>query len=245
MVKKKRKMKGTGGIYAIAAALLMLIALAVGLSAFFSVSAIEVVGNSKYTADEIMEASGVELGGNLFLASESNIALNICKKLPYVSKVQIERDYPATLSIVVIETEAVGYIHFSGEKWLIDAAGKILEKTDGDVPAGIVEIIGMVPTDMQIGSVLEVKEDDALQLTYLQAVLQALQTEKMEVQSLNISNISSITLEYTERFHVILGQGENVDSKLELVKNVVSRLKNTDVGTIDASKLGEAKFIPN
>jgi hypothetical protein len=72
-----RRRRKRGGLYAPVAFLLMALAIIFGLSVFFRVSEVTVTGQVVYTADEIIAASGIELGGNLFFVDDSKAAISI------------------------------------------------------------------------------------------------------------------------------------------------------------------------
>ena len=61
--------------------LLICAALVLGMSVFFRVAKIEVVGNSIYTAEEVVEASGIGTGDNLFFINRFSAASRIFSKL--------------------------------------------------------------------------------------------------------------------------------------------------------------------
>lgn len=70
---------------------LVIVALVFIMSVFFKVSRIEVKGNSIYTADEVIKASGIETGDNLFFINGIAAGSRVAVKLPYVDSVQINR----------------------------------------------------------------------------------------------------------------------------------------------------------
>ena len=53
------------------------------LTVFFKISAVTVTGDEVYTPEQIVEASGVTLGENLFLMRTKDVAAQIETTLPY------------------------------------------------------------------------------------------------------------------------------------------------------------------
>lgn len=126
-----------------------------GATVFFQVETISVTGNSRYTAEEIIAASGVELGDNMFWMRKSWVSGQITWKLPYISEVEIRRSLPSTLVVQVTEWSAAASIlvyqdpeeeptteeetmleeeleeeekpALSDQPWLISRSGKLLE----------------------------------------------------------------------------------------------------------------------
>ena len=67
---------------------------------------ITVSGNARYTSEEIIAASGIEIEDNLFLLNKYNAAQAIFEKLPYVEEATINRALPDTIVITVRECAA-------------------------------------------------------------------------------------------------------------------------------------------
>lgn len=81
-------------------------AIAVALALFFKVDTITVTGNSRYTANQIIEASGIETGDNMFFLNKYHASERITAALPYVETVRISRQLPDTLVVTVTECTA-------------------------------------------------------------------------------------------------------------------------------------------
>ena len=81
-----------------------------GATVFFQVETIAVVGNSRYTAQEVIDASGVQIGDNLFQMNKNQISQRILQQLPYVGEVSPQRGLPSTLTIQVTEISAAARV---------------------------------------------------------------------------------------------------------------------------------------
>ena len=68
------------------------------------------VGNSRYTAQEVIDASGVQIGDNLFQMNKNQISQQILQRLPYVGEVSPQRGLPSTLTIQVTEISAAAQV---------------------------------------------------------------------------------------------------------------------------------------
>ena len=79
---------------------------AFGATVFFQVEHILIAGNSRYTAQEVEEASGIQLGDNLFRLNKGQISEDIRRKLPYVEELTIVRHLPSTIAIEIREWDA-------------------------------------------------------------------------------------------------------------------------------------------
>lgn len=100
---RSRRRRGRFGFfYKLLSVLLVAAALTTACVVFFRVNNITVIGNSRYTVQEVIEASGIQQGDNLITLSPSRVAARIRLRLPYVSSVSIRRALPDT---VVLEIE--------------------------------------------------------------------------------------------------------------------------------------------
>ena len=103
-----------------------------GVAIFFKVSHVEVQGNSLYSAEQIVAASGIEVGDNLLTLNKETVAGNIIAQLPYVEKVSIGRSMPDAVILDVTESTATFAVATDTNTiWLINASGKALERYDG------------------------------------------------------------------------------------------------------------------
>ncbi|NLB30007.1 MAG: FtsQ-type POTRA domain-containing protein, partial [Clostridiales bacterium] len=107
-------------IYTPVAAFLVLFIIIFGVSVFFRVTGIEVTGSARYTADEIIAASGVELGDNLFLLNSDAAARKITAAMPYISDFRIDRKIPGTAVLAVTESAPFAAVQSGGDYWKVD-----------------------------------------------------------------------------------------------------------------------------
>ena len=88
---RHRRRRGRFGfLYKLLSFLIIFAAILVGCVAFFRVNQGEVMGNSRYSAQQIIDASGVELGDNRFIARRirlSCILPRLSLLLPFRSRI--------------------------------------------------------------------------------------------------------------------------------------------------------------
>lgn len=93
-------------------AILLVVALALALVTsiillFFSVSEIEVAGDSRYTYAEIIEASGIEKGARLYYLNEEKAENAILSAFPYLKSVKVYSYFPNRVKIEIEEFESI------------------------------------------------------------------------------------------------------------------------------------------
>ena len=113
-----------------------------GVAIFFKVGRVEVQGNTIYSSEKIMEASGLELGDNLLTVSRARVAGNVKAALPYVDQVSVGRVLPDTVVISVKESQLVFAAQTdTNTVWLISPSGKALERIDASIMEEYPQII--------------------------------------------------------------------------------------------------------
>ena len=237
MPQQRRTRKKRNALFAPLSFLIICAALVFGLSVFFRVSTIEVEGNSLYTGEEIIEASGIEQGDNLFFINRFTAISRIFAKLPYVEKAVINRSLPNRLVIVVTESQAIACVAAEDGTWAIDRGCKLLSKVSGDELRGLIRIEGLTPIAPEAGQVIAPGEAESPKVNYLSTILTQIDTLGLRdnITYVDISGISNPYFDYLGRFTVKLGSFENVEYKFQCLLSAVDALSDGDRGTLDLS----------
>ena len=237
MPQQGRRRKKRSALFAPISFLIICAALVFGMSVFFRVSGIEVEGNTLYTKEEVVEASGIEEGDNLFFINRFSAISRIFSKLPYVERAVINRSLPNKLVIVVSESRAIACVSAEDGTWAIDKSCKLLSKASGDDLRGLIRVEGLTPIAPEAGQIIAPGEAESPKVSYLSAILT--QIEALDLQErityIDISGISNPTFDYIGRFTVKLGAHENIEYKFQCLLSAVEALNEGDRGTLDLS----------
>ena len=248
MSKKKRTGNVNSGnfVYIPVAVLLALFVGVFGVSVFFKVTSIEVIGAVKYSAEQVIAVTGVHIGDNLVFIDRAEAAKRIRTELPYVRDVRIERAYPDTVRLILTESEPMACVMSNGVWWSMDFYGRLLGEEQMK-PQGLIEVRGITPEEPVAGEKIKVGDSATTRLAYMIEVLTAFEdtTLKESVSMLDVSNIGSITFGYAERFKVNLGNTDDLHYKLQQMQEVIKGLKPSEEGSIDLSTSGRRSFIPS
>jgi len=222
-------------------------AVTLALVLFFKAQTIVVDGEENYTEEQIVEASGIRQGDNLYLLNKFNAAEEITRQLSYVEKVQIRRLLPSTLIITVKECTAPAAVAQEGKLWLISGSGKIVDTASTANAQKYTQILGITLSDPRIGELMTVTEESASVYEEFLALLSCMQERDMlgDTGSISLQSTEYIALSYLERFTVLVPYGADLDYKLDYLLSVVDRLEANETGTIDLTQDGTASFIPS
>lgn len=248
--RRRRHHRSFGVLYKLLSVIVISAAIVVALTLFFKVDTISVSGTTQYGSEEVIAASGVEAGDNLFLLNKYEIADAIRAQLPYVSSISISRKFPDTLMIEVTDGTLGGIIEQNGACWIISSTGKILDSRE-ETGNGM-QIRGIVLKEPKVGADAAAEEGYERRMVQLRALLNALE-EKGILQgckALDFSESGVISMEYADRFTVKLSYDMDFVSVLTKVNAVIEQLEGEGdlrPGVIDTTTLtDEAKihFIP-
>ena len=222
------------------------VAIAVALALFFKADNIRVEGNSLYSPQQVIDASGVHTGDNLYLLNKYDAADQIIHTLPYVEQVQIRRQLPNTLVITVSECTAPAAISQDGKLWLISGSGKVVGSASLSQGDRYTWITGVCVVSPEVGYPIEPTEDSQKTCDAMLQLLALLEERDMlsDTQSIHLESHSAVTMEYLERFTVLIPWDADWEYKLDYLLAVVDRLEANETGTIDMMQDGTVSFIP-
>ena len=248
-----------GPLFKLLCAVAVIVALTVGATVFFRVETVTVTGNQRYTQEEIVAASGIQLGDNLYSLNKVRIDRNLRTTLPYIGNLTINRALPSTIVITVTEWEAVAQVAVPGpeqvaayqeaagenavstaqEPWLISVRGKLLEPAPADITA--INVTGLTPLVPQAGSFLEVPEAEQTRLDALTGLLEVLETRELlsEVSSIRLES-TNLVARYAGRFDVKMRLNADFDYDARLMQSVRQQVELKEgedaAGSIDLTQ---------
>lgn len=217
------------------------------MSVFFRVSDIRVKGNVHYTADEIIRASAIEEGDNLFFFDRIAAISRALSKLPYIEDVSVERKLPNRVTITVAESTALAYLELGDEQWTLDHRCKVLGKAAEGETETLIPVVGIKPGTLMIGEQMETEDHDVERVEYLAAILAQIEARGLTegVREIDFSNPHSPEISYADKYTLVLGREEGLEHKFGMFVTVLERLKPGDIGVIDVSDGVVAHFSPN
>ena len=242
----KRRRGNFTFLYKLLAFVLICTAISLALTLFFRIRSIEVSGNDRYTRQEIIDAAGVNEGDNMFLMNKYSAAERIRKALPYIETVQFRRVLPNKLVVQVTECRDPVAIKQDGTVYLLCNKGNIVDTVSAAKWSQYIQIEGLTLLDPQVGGEARASATQQMVLERLLEILSLLVEKGMlhQVQVIDLSDASHITMRYMSRFDVQFLWDADFDYKLDYLAAVVDRLEDNEKGSIDMTQEGKASFIP-
>lgn len=232
-----RKRRGRFGLlYKLLSVLAICAVIVVALTLFFRVDTITITGEDRYSEAEIIEATGLSTGDNLFLLNKYAIAEDLLKKLPYIAQVRINRVLPDTLTIDVTESDAVLAVVQEGSAWLVSPEGKIVEQRVASAAKDLAKIDGCELLAPSVATPIALSTDRSIQQESLLALLKALDEKKMidQVQAIHLADLTILSMDYAQRFRVEMPYGADYPYKLRTLQTILDsgKIESNEVGTI-------------
>lgn len=210
-------------------ALTVVTSLAVGTIAFinstwFDVDSIAVIGNDRADPEEIIEASGIELGQGLHEVNRGGAVAGIVL-VPWVGSATVERGWTGEIVISVEERPPSAALPAGNRFALVDEHGRQLEIVTVR-PDGYVPILGIESS----GVAGEPAPTDALPVI---ALLGALPPEMArQVASVTVAD-RHLYLDLSIGGRVDFGDGSDLAQKLQTAETMLARVDLRCLDTID------------
>jgi len=202
---------------------------------FFKIKAIIPTGNSKVSSEEIIVASKIGIGNNIYRTS-LKLAKNGVKKIPYINEVRIKRSFPNVIKIDVTQSEVSAYMPVSGGYVYIDSFGKMLELSQNppNLRVPIIENSGIM--DFQGGKIF--LSDDAKKVEIVIATLQEIVHNSIldKVTIINVASADKISFTINNKLEVLVGDINNLPYKIGFITiKALENLGNNTSGFLDVS----------
>ncbi len=203
---------------------------------FFPIKSIGAKGSKLYTSEQIVAASGIDVGDKLFAVSKKTVENSIRKSLPYVDAVTIKREFPDGIKLTVKDAEEYVCYNVDGKYYVVSKKGYVLSE-NGEKPENIFEIIcGGV--GCEIGAQVTFEDEEAQEL--IDTLTDAFSKQDISIDEIDITNTIQIKAKVENRFDVYFGTHENIDKKIAHLSGMIESIGDRS-GSIDLSMWTEKK----
>ena len=234
----------------------IVLALVLAMSVFFRVEYIQVSGMEQYTAWDISQASGIKEGDSLFSLGLPGAAARI-KELNYVKDVRIAIRLPNMVIINITEVRVTYAVRAQDNHWwLLDSAGRVIEKASAEEPAGCTKILGVrlqnpkvgeqavaleiaTPEVDENGNTIPVTVTEAHRLSVALNIADYLEANGIigQAECIDVNNLGDIQFWYGQQYQAKLGDEQQLSYKVSLIKGAIDKLseESHNSGVLDAS----------
>ncbi len=235
--------------------LAVVLALVLGMSAFFKVEQVGVVGAHVYDEYTILQESGIKKGDSLLTFGRTKASGKIIANLPYVKSARIGIKLPDTV-IIEIEEAPVSYSiqDQDGVWWLINSDGRVVEQTNAQTARTKTQVLGVTLYQPQVGELgiatetaptetdasgdpVQALISGAQRLSAALTILQELELNDIvgDAASVDVSQLQDIILWYGTQYQVNLGTIDRIALKITYMKNAIMQMSDYQTGVLDIS----------
>ena len=219
---------------------------------FFNIETVKITGSSKYSHEDILNASGISAGDNLFRTNLKKVSQKIEKQLVYVGHAEVSRANATTLAIdITPATPVANFITENGNVFLISDEEKILDSFE-EPRAGLYNFYGTNPKPGLLPGTYYTSEDKKKDET-VKTVIDFLVKNTSDKQdktsendtdelfddliagitAINVAERSSIIIIYDDRANIEIGNVNDIDYKLRFAaKTLFDGCPDDFVGTL-------------
>lgn len=196
--------------YILAAIIIIIVLIVLSNTVLFNCASIEVEGNSRYTAEQIIAPSGLETGQNLLHIDSEDAEKRISAALTYIDMVEVGKIFPTKIKITVKEAEKWFLVSQDGVTAAVSRMGRIVELGS---QSGLPTVVGFDAAELIPGATLTSNESGKTPLP-----LQILE----KAEHYGISGITRIDM--TDRFDIAIDCGNNITMQIGGIADIDSKL---------------------
>ena len=229
MAKRRKRRKAALKRLSIFLCILSVVTLVIlSLTVFFPVEKITVESkDSIYTDEQIIKASGVKKGENLWMTG-SSAEEDIPVKLPYIESAEVTRKFPSSIIIKTKSAKAEYCFAIKSTFYICDKNYKVLEiKKKQDKK--LILISGADIKNAKAGQTVTFA--DSKKKEAIGKIFSALKEKSIKLNSVDVTEIMDIQFRVENRMNVDLGSMAHFDGKIsqlsEIVKNSEKDVQTT------------------
>ena len=191
----------------------------------FRCMSFEVEGAGRYSAEEIIAASGLKKGDNLLHISTAGAEKAVVGSLAYIDSAQVRKRFPTKIKITVTESEKWFAVVQDGKTAIVSRGGKII---DSSPDSSVVQITGYEAQSLDVGGMLksEVTGKNGIPEELLDAADKAGLTG---ISAIDMTDRFSLVVSCGSRITLELGNISDIETKLNIAAGVIrSEISPTD-----------------
>ena len=244
-VRRTRIRTGTGARLLITLAVVAAVMLSIAI--FFRINDIVVRGNVVYDKNSVIAASGLQKGDSLLTVNRASVAAGIEVALPYAERVRVALVLPDTVVVEITESEVVfTVLSDSGEHWLMNYRGKLVEQVQPNVAEQHPAISGLTVREPAAGEKAASSSPDNLQSVL--KLLESLNGTGLldKISAIDAAKNYDLKFWYEDQYEIRFGTVQELDYKIRYLRAVLEELMEYQTGTIDLTFEQErvARFTP-
>ncbi len=207
------------------------VAAVLSITILFPVKTVKAKGSKLYSEKQIIKSSGITEENNLFTLSSEAVTENLVRNLPYVDSVELKRELPDTITIIVKDATEYACVFVDDVYYVISRGGRVINAYT-EQPENTFLIEGC-STKCKVGQIAQFDDENNKKIIF--DLARELEKENVFINKINISDKYNILLTVEGRFNVILGSETNAENKIAQLGSMIENMDKNATGKIDLS----------
>lgn len=213
-------------------------------SSFFKIDNVKIGGSEKYENEKLVQ--GAEINGkNLIFLDADKLEKNLKREFPYIKNVEVRKNYPNEITLVITENEAKYYCLLDGKYCILSSQLDVLEICD-DVLCCL-SLVKLEAKDVKTAVVGEkLTFGDKTTTEEMSKLVEKISTHEIfdKVTCVELDKTNGIKLLYDSRLTVVLGNNEEIDVKMTLACAYIDTISDGECGIVYANNTKTGSFLP-
>lgn len=194
-------------------------------SSLFNIDNYKVEGNYKLNKEEIINASSISKGENIFKINKKIAEKNI-SKLPYIKNIEIKRKFPSTVLFNIEERVGVLQTKSISTMLLVDIEGFVLEQLDS-IDEQLPNITGFDLNNIVIGDNIFLESNKGEIIDF---IVQSNEAKILNKSSeIDMTLLDNINIQLINGISVAFGTLDNVKYKLSLLNEILIDIEDKQI----------------
>jgi cell division protein FtsQ len=229
---RRRRTRTRVAIVVVAVAAVVLGCVLLMRSSVFTVTTVEVQGVDRLSEEEVLALAAVPDDATLLRFPAGDVADRLLAN-PWIEDVSVNRDFPDTMVITVVERTPSAQLDLGEQYWVVDSEGYVLEEKSLEETSTLVVVRDVQDAQPVIGE--RVEEEELLNAL---AVLSGLSDElRDQVRTVSAVSVDETALITEDGIEILFGEATEVERKDVVTREILEQQEGLvvfiDVRTVD------------
>ena len=218
----------------VAGGMIVVLGLLLAILPSFKVKKIVVEGNHLYSAEQIIEYSGIEIGDELLALDVDEVIQNILESCPYVDSITVSNESISSIRITVKEKDNLMYTAFNDKYVAFDSSFHVLSSSeDESVYANLLKVELPPIAALSVGGSMYFANEET-NMDYVGELLETLEAKGLldRVTAVDFSKKFQVSYVMDGKCLVELGKVDDLDTKLMLVDEIIGTKGTVDTYSV-------------
>ena len=221
--RRNRRRKRGLSLYVLAVLVLALgTIVTLSLTVFFNIKTIRVTGYAdRYTAEDIVKASGIQIGDNLVRLNKKYAEERALDNLIRIETVKVHKQFPNTVEIEVQKCTPAYNVSYECGTLIVSEHGRILENSMDPMP-GLVHIVGYDPDEPVPGKQIVAKEErmDKVFSAFRDLIYEG--GLGVPIVEVDMSDFNDIMVDFDNRIKFDMGNWSEINYKISFAEQIIA-----------------------